>query len=205
MKSVNLIPAYRLEARRQRRRVRRWVGLCAVYTLLCVGCGVYVHMAWMPQGTWARRLDEATQQIRGIDRDLVELSGQLQAARNQLAINQAITVHPDWSGVLAVISNCLNDRVVLSRCALRGVTGVDRETPAGLEGDQPLAGLRKPKSWELYLSGLGRSLKDVSRFVLELEQTGLFDRVKLVDTRRRPFLDEQASTFNLVCYLGEAR
>jgi hypothetical protein len=43
-----------------------------------------------------------------------------------------------------------------------------------------------------------------NRFLLRLEQTGLFSKVSLLDTAREPFFDKNAIAFRLECALNPA-
>jgi hypothetical protein len=58
--------------------------------------------------------------------------------------------------------------------------------------------------YTLTLRGLGRTQSAVSQFVLRLEKLGPFDRVKLIDTRREPFLENEAFAFHVECDMGQA-
>jgi hypothetical protein len=58
-----------------------------------------------------------------------------------------------------------------------------------------------PAGFVLNIAGLARSQLAVSQFILRLEQTGLFDRVSLIDTARETFLGGPATGFKLECSL----
>ena len=53
----------------------------------------------------------------------------------------------------------------------------------------------------LGLRGYGRSQAAVAKFVLRLEQTGLFQEVKTLKRTREAFLDAEAVAFRLECLL----
>ena len=55
----------------------------------------------------------------------------------------------------------------------------------------------------LEANGIARTLASAHRFVRDLEKTGLFARVSLLDTTREPFLTEGAIAFRLECSLDE--
>jgi Tfp pilus assembly protein PilN len=97
---------------------------------------------------------------------------------------------PDWSILLALLASTLEDEIVLR--SVRLVSG------AAEEGDQREAGAPN-----LDFAGLGQSQAAVSRFVLRLEEISLFRSVKLLDTRREPFLDGHAITFRVECVLDD--
>ena len=57
----------------------------------------------------------------------------------------------------------------------------------------------------LLLGGLGRTQSSVAQFVVRLEQTGLFDEVKMITATREPFLSNEAVGFKLECRMSEGR
>ncbi len=60
---------------------------------------------------------------------------------------------------------------------------------------------RESTTIQLQLGGLGLAQQAVSEFVLRLEETSLFRQVKLLDTKREPFLDSDAIAFHIECLI----
>ena len=104
---------------------------------------------------------------------------------------------PDWSLLLALLSRTLGDQAVLRSVGLEYAPEAFEETaPSAPEAPN------EPPPVTLELSGLGQTQYVVSRFVLRLEQTPLFESVRLIDTRREPFLAGHAVAFRIECVLG---
>ncbi len=60
------------------------------------------------------------------------------------------------------------------------------------------------RRFTLDVKGVGKSQPSVAKFVLALQQTDVFEDVKLVRTAREPFMDEMAVGFEVQCILGDA-
>ncbi len=192
--SVNLVPSARREAQVRSARIRFWFMTCAIYGLGWLGVLVLVGATALNDDTGLR---DELRQVNGLvaesESELAALRGELARSRAELATSLTIGKQPDWSALLALLSTTLGDRIILRDCKLttlhkspgaRGsVTGVAREST----------------TIQLQLGGLGMAQQAVSEFVLRLEESSLFRQVKLLDTRREPFLDGDAIAFHVEC------
>ena len=118
----------------------------------------------------------------------------LSEARAALEANLAVGRQPDWSVLLALLSTTLGDEVVLRTCRLGPVWG----GPAGRAGADEAEELQ---IIQLELMGLALTQQAVTQVILRLEQTRLFRSVKLIDTRREPFMAGHAVAFRAECVL----
>ncbi len=199
MHRINLIPEPRRQARQRRVRCRSWVaiglGYSALVVALCLG-----------QRGLGRGVDVRAQadELARHDAELIQIQASQSTLRPQLAeqglvlaAGRSIADQPDWSLLLTFLADeVLGDQVVLSGCTL----GPAHATAQAKELTDP--------SLTLTLTGYTRTTPDVSRFVLRLERTGLFDRVTLTRTQREPYLDGQAIAFEVRCLMsrgGEIR
>ena len=183
MSEAGLIPKSRLVARRRRRLVQRWaLGLAAVAGLLVL---LHVALALAPTVRSDRepQLAELRQQAQGLQQRLRLLDDEILQAQVRLAANRAVSEHPDWSVLLAVLSQQLQDQVVLRQVELIA----PERSPQGI--------------FVLHVQGHAESQAAVSQFVLRLEGLGLFETVKLVESRRAPILNQAATGFRLECPL----
>ena len=216
MISINLIPLQRLEARHRRRRIRAWTTAISIYAVLLIAGSAAVHIFW------DKTERELSQELATIDRKLTDLNRQLQAihpelteATIQLDASRAVAVQPDWSVLLALLSRLRGENIVLERCALIPETVLPESRPAPVSvpttpvtatsaGPARTArSVRKAMNVRLEIKGLGRTHQDVSRFVLSLEETGLFNEVKLMETLRQSFRTEHAISFRVNCSMRE--
>ena len=185
---VNLVPIDRRTARLVRRRLRAWSRVCGVYLALWVVAHVAIQIG---RASDDRALRSELEQIRTVMEDaeaaLAVRQLDFDQAVARLPANLEVGRQPDWSILLALLSASLGERVVL-----RGVT-LERADP---DGAAPV---------RLALSALGESQGAVTSFVLRLEETPPFRSVKLVDTRREPFLAGHAVAFQVECALGAGK
>jgi hypothetical protein len=200
MTGANLIPAARRRRQRRRAHLRAWAGVCGTYGLLLAGvCGwCLVRAGGRAQDVKAKLAETARLIEASADRQ-AELTAELGDVRSTLSANRALGRQPDWSALLAVLGDCRGDSVVLNSCELR-----PRERAAGGRGGKGRPGpdvLLGERRYRLRLSGLGRSQTSVSQFVLRLEAVGLFERVKLIRSRRRRVPGGEAVSFNIECML----
>ena len=201
MNAVNLIPAHRRDAQHRRRRVRIWIGLCAVYgLLLTVGYGA-CYAKWGGGGDdLDQQLIHTQTQIDSADMTIQRLGTQLTEVRMEMEAVQAVAEQPDWSVLLALLAKVRGEDVVLKRCEVQPTrraeptaSAADNQTP-----QEPTA----DRSFLIRLVGYARSQAAVSKFVLRLEDARLFDHVTVMRTTREPFLEDQAVAFHLQCMLG---
>ncbi len=197
MDRINLIPASRQRARHKRIRRRAWLIICLGYSgLLLIACLSHRSMGYMNVHEHEDEITQLQGELAELQASHGALSPKLVERRLVLSASRSIADQPDWSILLAFLANeLLDEQVVLSSCALgpeRGASGV---------GDL------QDRSLALALSGYAKTTPAVSRFILRLEQAGLFDSVSLTRTNREPYLDGQAIAFDILCLIdggGEA-
>ena len=200
MNDVNLIPADRLARKRRMARLRIWAVICGIHLTTLVVALLSAHAIWGGDDDgMTEELKSAVQQIERYNVSVVELRKELAKARTALEMNRAITSQPGWSKLLILLADQLGDEVVLNNCQLVVLntdgTGHLQESLSSSAAGMPPAGRRH----KLKLSGLGRRQSSVSQFVLRLEKIGLFGSVRLINSYRQPFLNEQAVAFSVEC------
>ncbi len=204
--SVNLVPSARREAQVRTARIRFWFMTCAVYGLGWLGVLVLVGATALNDDTDLR---DELRQVNGLvaesESKLAALRGELVRSRAELTTALTIGKQPDWSALLALLSTTLGDRIILRNCKLTTLhksPGARRPVTASTVEDRSVGGVaRESTTIQLQLGGLGLVQQAVSEFVLRLEETSLFRQVKLLDTRREPFLDGDAIAFHIECLL----
>ena len=193
---VNLIPATRRDARRQRGRLRIWGAVLVIYGLAWVAGAVAGQVVYPGVDCGLRgELDESNARLAGAKAKAGALRAELAAAEADLKANRAVGKQPDWSVLLALLSTTLGDEIVLRKCRLNAPSA---KGPAGSSA----GGAQPEPEVKVELSGYAQSQQAVAKAVLRLETTPLFTVVKLLDTRREPFLAGQAVTFRIHCVLG---
>jgi len=138
------------------------------------------------------------EEINSCNRRIAALKIEITKAETKVEAHRALGNQPDWSILLAMLADSLEDDVVLNKCHF--ATAPKAPSVAAGGGDDPPG----RQLFTLEVSGLGRSQTAVSQFVLRLEKAKLFDRVKLIKTGRQKFLTGRAIGFQLECSLGDA-
>lgn len=204
--SVNLVPSARRAAQVRGARIRFWFMTCAIYGLGWLMVFVLVGATALNDDTGLREeLRQVNSLVAESESELAALRGKLGRSRGELATSLTIGKQPDWSALLALLSTTLGDRIILRNCkltTLRKSSGARGPVTASTVEDRSVTGdARESTTIQLGLDGFGLAQPDVSEFVLRLEETSLFRQVKLLDTRREPFLDGEAIAFHIECLL----
>ena len=196
---VNLIPAPRRQAKRRQTRVRLWLTGCVVYTALWFAAFVAAQVVVRSEDRALRAtFVEASAQVQEVEKTVAALRGRIGRDEARLASGHAVGEQPDWSLLLAMLSSALGDETVLRSIRFQAPPEAAPGGPRG-GGGSDVARTLPPIT--LDLTGLGRTQQVVSEFVLRLEHMPLFKQIRLVDTRREPFLNDHAVVFRIECVL----
>jgi hypothetical protein len=209
MTAVNLIPAYRLAARRRRTRTGWWTGVCVVYGL---GLAIaYTLLAANLEGQTdavTGQTQRLTEQIQLSRQAIADTRVKLESAKAHLRANLAVGRQPDFSVLLAVLAAHLDENVALSECRLTP-RSPETNAEARIAERQVTAAKQSPDvhgpigRYTVNVDGLANSQSAASEYVLRLEQTQLFQRVVLLETTRQRGHGRQAVGFRLECLLGQ--
>lgn len=201
MQQLNLIPLPRRRLKRSRRHLGVSAAICAAFLALSAA---YVGAAAMLVDSNPSLNDDLAEARASIERGgkkLSALTAEASAARSRLLAATVIREQPDWSMLLALLGEKTGDDVVLRACRVKPIDAAPAKTAPGKAPAKPVAAALESK-FIVELGGLGRNQMAVSHFVLRLEQSGLFDRVTLMDTNREAFLSGEASGFRVECALS---
>lgn len=206
MKSVNLIPTPRRQAKRRRKHRRAGVAACAGYTAL-LACAVGVaHLLWSGATEAVdERLAAADADIQRLQRQGADARAELASARATVEANRTVSEQPDWSVLLALLASKTSESKPGEDVVLRSLSIAPPFAPAAAASPAGSAGAKVMPEVALEILGIGRTPVAVSQHVLRLEQTGLFSKVALVDTGREAYLRGNAIAFRLQCTFGEPR
>ncbi len=194
---VNLIPTSRKQALARACRCRHWSAGLLLYVGALAATYIVAHQVVGDKSVaLAASETKIDDEISGAGRLKDVLGRSIASAQWQLETARFIGRHPDWSVLLTVVARQLGEDVVLSNMAL---------TPVKAGGEPAPGGKVKPRGdAEIILvevAGMAQSQPAVSAFILRLEKTGVFDKVRLLGTQRQPFLTGSAVTFRLECTL----
>jgi hypothetical protein len=205
MSDVNLIPACRLAGKRRRARLYVWVTVCGVYASLVAAGSLTFQVARAGEDRrQTEQLDAVAQRIEQENRTMLDLRRQLAETHTAVETTKAIHGQPDWSKLLIGLSTQLGEEIVLSRYQLTTLTADNKVVNVEGSGSliaMPLGVFLTGCRHTMMLKGFGKSQESVSRFVLGLEGSGVFDLVRLVSSSRQTFLNGEAVSFSIECHL----
>jgi Tfp pilus assembly protein PilN len=186
--------------------LRRLGAVVTVYAAAVLAA--YAACYALQDGEGPRLLAEARGEVDRLGvahEEMRSLRHQIADARRKLADAQTRTKRPDWSLLLAMLAGHVSEELILERCVLRPVRPAppDGGSPArpGAAPGEPTPGGQVDR-YLLELTGLARTQTAVSRFILRLEKSGLFQEVRLVKTHRRDFRDAKVVGFRVECSLS---
>jgi len=196
MKTINLIPAPRREAKRRRTHRNVCAAACGSYALLLAAALGVAHVMWSGAGAESVevRLAAVQKDTDRLTRETATARAELAAARSTIEANRTVAEQPDWSILLGLLARLTGDDVVLRSIAVA----------PSLAGQNPTTGkAAAPREVVLEVAGVGRTPLSVSRHVLKLEGTGLFAKVVLLDHNREAYLNDNAIAFRVQCTFGD--
>lgn len=199
MNGVNLIPLARRRSRKRRARIRLWAVVCGVYGAAVGGWYLWYGISSaVDAGGVAAELAAAQGRVADLEGQ-IKARG-IRAAEAEALYEAAVSIsdQPDWGTLLAVLGRGLGTGTVLNGCVLTP------EAPRLASAEGGVSAEVRPGSYLLTVSGIGRTQEDVSRYVLDLEHTGIFARVTLKEARRTEFLVGQAVAFTIECGMVDA-
>lgn len=187
VRSVNLIPAPRLLALRRRRRIHAWIATVAV-SIGVVGAGsVWSLLSIVDHGAKERlEIADLSARITQLQEQHDEKHRELVNANARLRATLVVTLEPDWSWLMAILAEALNEQTVLESFRLVPVAVEDGPADARPE-------------YVVMLTGLAETQAEVSSYVLSLEDLGLFELVTLKESARRAIDTREVVFFTLQC------
>lgn len=191
MNQVNLLPLPRQIRRARSARIRAWsIGLGALVVLCAAtygGCAFVFSDLNAPRKADFSSTARELSQLNG---DATHLKAQLAAVLREVYSAQSLSEQPDLSLLLGLVSRTADERIILSRCELTESGPPDKGAEAESANFEGAI---------LRLDGFGKTQTAVAAFVLQLETTGVFDRVSLLQSHTQPLLGTDAAAFRIEC------
>ena len=209
MNGINLIPSHRLVMRRRAARVRMWMCIAPACVLLLSGSYGYLL------GTWDTNAGEVQDRLSALEPEIAAREGEnadqkrrLDEAKAALAAARSVGAQPNWGLLVAYVAQKLGEEAVLSDLVLEPVaaapaTGASPPPTRSAGKPSPAEAATRPASYRLTLSGLALTQEAVTRLALALSDPALFDRVKLVESKRSTFSGAEAVAFRIECAIDE--
>lgn len=201
MNGVNLVPIRRQQARQRGARIRMWMVIAPV--VASVLTGVY---GWL-RASWATGSSNIAAEITKLDALSLSTETEITALRLRIAelkprllAARAVGNQPDWGVLLALLATKLRDDAILSSCTL---TPVAPEAQPAPPGGKPAGDWGRPERFTLSLAGFARTQESFGTFVSALEGAGLFERVRIAESKRGSVAGTDAVSFRVECLLSD--
>ncbi len=204
---VNLVPAARVRARKNAARVALWAWIVPVCCGMLVAAYVVQRLGGTAEVAAVREaMEDVKAKIKENELRVARQARELQDAGAVLRANRAVGEQPDWSLLLALVTDRLGNDAALTSLRLEPVAVEPAPGKAGKDGGGGVAGGSgggRPERLALTIKGVAKSQGAASRFVLELEKSPAFDKVSLVETKRSiaPGDSAETITFQIACEL----
>lgn len=199
--TINLIPQSRRQARRTTARVTLWGAVLPVCCGLMLAAYLVQRFAATPD---VRAVEDALADVQAKIKDdskkIAKLAAEVREAKSRLSANRAVGEQPDWSLLLALLTDRLGNEAALTSLKLEPIV-----LAAKGKGEAEAApGGGRPERLKLTISGVARSQAAASRFVLGLEDTPAFESVNLVEAKRTTGDDGGGTVaFQIACQLTD--
>ena len=203
---MDFVPPRRRAMRRLRTRARAWgVVLALVVLALLASAVVLLTRGRDDGGAVEEELARVRVRLAHETGVRAELDGRIVRAEEELSLSRAIGSHPDWSVLLNLLARERGDDVVLNKVAIQRV---DRpfDGSAGARGGSPGATAKPTTAGEdafvVRVGGQARTQAAATEFTLRLEALGLFDAVRLLETKPASVPGREYSGFLVECEIG---
>jgi len=205
MADVNLVPEQRQVRRRRRARTRLWLKMSGTYVTVIALALFFVHTVWkVDNAALAEDLNATALRVKQYSSSMLRLRKELARISTILQTSRAIKRQPDWSKLLVIIADTLDQDIVLNKCEIatldkdgHEISGDQREALTS----QAVTSLLSARQYRLTLAGLSRQHSAVSKFAVQLEQSGLFDSVSLLNNQREDLQNQSVIVFDIECQM----
>lgn len=205
MGDVNLVPVQRQMRKCRQARLRLWIKMTGAYVIVIVLALFVVHTIWkVDNAALTKDLDATALRVKQHSSSMLRLRKELARITTILQTSRAIKRQPDWSKLLVIIADTLGEEIVLSQCAIVTLDQNGREISGDQQASlssQAVTSLLSARRYRLTLAGFGRQHSAVSNFVVQLEQSGLFDSVSLLNNQRQDLLGQSVIVFGIECQM----
>jgi hypothetical protein len=202
MPALNLLSTARKMRIVRRRRLVSWQRWGGAYAgLLVVVCAAAASTG--KSDLSEARASLSTQELRNEARktEIQDLQKQVAGAQRALRAIQAVREQPDWSILVSIISDLTPAEVSLQRIRVEPIAPSAPATARGAAKPASGKGLTEPDQFKIHLEGFALKQEHATALAISLENSMVFDEVKLISSKREAFRDADAVRFNIECII----
>ncbi len=200
MNGVNLIPGQRVQLRRGTARLRAWMVVGPTCLSLLAVAYVVNVLAWDTDvGSATAALEATKAKSKEADVKIARLKKELKEQQATVRANKSVGEQPDWASLLTLLASTLGKDAALISCKVEPV--LPEQAERGTKEQAKLQG--RPQRLKLTLKGLSRTQEAASQFVIQLEQTKVFEKVTLLETKRDQ-ANKDDVVFDVMCDISDS-
>ncbi len=213
MRELDFMPNwYHAQRQRRQRRGRHYLLFGLVAALLAGWSFVLEHSVSTLQAD-NRQVQAALEESRQTMQDALELEILIEVLGKQAETLDVVTPRTPVSAVLAELSHCVEQRMVLSGIALKlePIEGADAVAPsspqavrvgaARTQSPSPLP--EAPRKMRITLTGIADSGAAVARLIDQLEKSPYFEAVLPGFSRTKELTGNTVTEFEIVCTVAD--
>jgi len=177
---VNLIPDKHIYQRRRAQWISRWIAVIAVTAIIVGIPGVYIGgSAVLTDSGMSIQIEQANLEYARYQQEIPVLRAQLNQLAAEQEVHDFVKNRIEWRDVFSVLVNSSNNDVRFRRISASG---------GGIEGDQPIL---------ISVDGIAPNQTVARAYVVDLENSAIFDSVELIETSREKFNDVELIRFRI--------
>lgn len=189
MLTANLLPMARRRASAREDRAILWMFAVAglAITLAAATAAIRVSSRSSTAAATARELAGVQSELDRLGTLVSESKSRAQKSESMLAAARAIADHPDWSLLLNLLGKLRGDQVDLARVAL-GYRKPDANAKPGA---------KLQRGYWVRVTGQAVDQAAVAKFAVRLEESRLFDKVTLTESKKAAGIGDTLVEFQL--------
>lgn len=196
---VNLLSPARRERARRRLLTRRWAGGLVIYALTLGGLSLTALLSSRVPTSTESEMATLRTELSGSEGQLKTLLTQQADLRKRVNAARAVGHHPDWSVLLRMIASRRGEAMTFDEVML--THRVETSAPERKSDGKPAPVVRR-EFYDLTLAGVTDHVRSVNTFVVALEESGLFDRVRRVESNAP---DARGTYFRVICTMRDGQ
>ena len=199
LSGVNLLSPARRERARRRMLTRRWAGGLVIYALTLGGLSMTALLSSRVQTSAESELASINAQLERSEAQLKTLQTQQADLRKRVNAARAVGHHANWSVLLRMIVSRRAEAMTFDEMTL--AHRVEVVTPERKAQGKTTPAVTQDV-YDLTLAGVTDHVRSVNAFVVALEESGLFERVRRGEAGAP---DARGTYFRVICTMRDGQ
>lgn len=208
MTAINLLPRHHLHRLAHARVLRRWTaGIMAGVVVVGSACFTLSQVGTSDDQSLRNELQKIEAQLAQGESEHTKTLAALHQIEADTQLRDAVNLPPDYARLLGVVAQGFGEDAILTSLkwdatAPPPIAAPSRVVAAPAAKPTETTVVPRPTVLQLELAGLARTRPVLAAVVQRLENSGLFDEVRLLKSNREGLLTGDATAFQVVCVMG---